>query len=511
MSNKRFTRRSFIKKAGLSAAVATQTLSVSAKGASQKPPNILFIMSDEHNADILGAAGNDIVRTPHLDALAEGGVTFEKCYCNSPLCVPSRMTFTAGKYISRTGAWSNNCWLPDPEYPSIARVLAAGGYEPYLCGKMHYDFTRRYGFTEIGGNMNQHKKRSRVRRRSADDLEPRPGISGRFNDFHPGDDSNILSHDKQVTAGTIDFLDNRDGSEKPFFLVAGYLAPHFPLIVPQRYWDNYRGKVPMPIIPEGHLESLPLNYKHLRIGFNMEDVPADIVRKGRELYYGLTEWVDNEIGKVLQALEKSEVADNTIIVYTTDHGEDMGEHGLWWKNCLYDCAARISLIVNWPERWPGGGRRTQVCSMVDLVQTIAELADAPVPDDWDGDSLLPVLDDPAAQWKDQAVSEYYAHNIASGYSMIRQGAFKYVYHTPPDDDHPAERELYDLDADRGEFNNLANQEDQKQRVSKMHKALLDELGEHPDDIEQRCRRDYAKGYDRPELRKKLKNIKKKKT
>ena len=323
-----------------------------------------------------------------------------------------------------------------------------------------------------------------------------PGISGRFNDFHPGE-SRILVHDRAVTRGTIEFLQKRKASNRPFFLLAGYLAPHFPLIVPEQYWEPYKSRVPMPRIPDGHLESQPRNYKHLRIGFNIEEVPDDIVKRGRELYYGLTQWLDEEIGKVLKALENSEVADNTVVIYTTDHGENMGEHGLWWKNCMYEQASRVPLIVSWPARWNGGQRRTEACSLVDLARTIGELGGASCPGDWDGDSMVGWLDDPDSGWKDVAVSEYYAHNIASGYAMIRIDQYKYVYHTPADENHPAERELYNLRDDSVEFNNLAARDKHKERIRQMHMALVEELGEEPDRTEQRCRADYARGYDRP--------------
>ncbi len=219
-----------------------------------------------------------------------------------------------------------------------------------------------------------------------------------------------------------------------------------------------------------------------------------MVKKGRELYYGLTEWMDEQVGKVLTALAASDAASNTVVIYTADHGENMGEHGLWWKNALYDQAARVPLIVSWPARWPGGQTARRACSLVDVVQTIAELGGAKTPPDWNGDSLVPWLEHPEARWKDRAVSEYYAHNIASGYAMIRSGRYKYVYHTAPDSQHPAQRELYDLQADPGEFHNLAAQPEQKTLIENLHAALVKEFGEDPEKTEHRCRADYAKGY-----------------
>jgi len=137
-----------------------------------------------------------------------------------------------------------------------------------------------------------------------------------------------------------------------------------------------------------------------------------------------------------------------------------------------------------------------------MAQTIAELGRADVPGDWNGDSMVRWLDNPDSEWKDLAVSEYYGHNIASGFAMIRMGDYKYVYHTPADADHPAERELYDLRSDQGEFNNLAGLKKYRQRMRAMHTALIKEIGENPNDTEQRCRADYARGYRRTDIKKK---------
>lgn len=504
MNTRQFTRREFLEATGAglaTTAMAQNQETPTSRARGNSTPNILLIMSDEHNADVMGCAGNRISRSPNLDALAERGIVFENCYCNAPLCVPSRLSFTAGKYASRVGAWSNDCWLPSAEYPSLPRLLQTQGYESFLCGKMHYDVSRRYGFAEIGGPIetNSNIKRGKGTRRAADDLTPMPGISRRFEDFHTGDDSRVLQHDRHVTEHAVKFIEERSSSDQPFFLLVGYLAPHFPLIVPEPYWKPYQGKVPLPVIPDGFLDTLPRNYRHLRIAFNVEDVPEDIVRLGRELYYGFVQWLDEEIGKIIQALRRSDAADNTVVIYTSDHGENMGEHGLWWKNCMYDSAARIPLIVSWPERWKGGQRRSEVCSLVDVVQTLADLGGANGPEDWDGDPMTRWLDDPKTKWKDSAVSEYYGHNIASGYAMFRRGRFKYVYHTPPDEHHPAERELYDLEKDPGEFRNLAEDPKQAGRIADMHAALVREIGEEPDSAEQRCREDYARGYVRDDI------------
>jgi choline-sulfatase len=251
----------------------------------------------------------------------------------------------------------------------------------------------------------------------------------------------------------------------------------------------------MPEIPPGLLDSQPTNLHHLRYGFGAVDPDPDIVRKGRDLYWALVDWFDTQVGILLETLSQTVHADNTVIIYTSDHGENKGDHGLWWKNNHYDHGSRVPLIVSWPARWAGGQRRTQVCSLVDLVQTLAGIAGETCPDDWDGDSLLPLLDDPSAQWKDFAVSQYYGHNIASGMNMLRKGRYKYIYHNRIDETHGQERELYDMHSDPKEFVNMASDPACKGIIDSMHADLVAELGEDPDTIEARCREEIVRGYE----------------
>jgi choline-sulfatase len=491
-------RREFLKKSALGLAgltLASGELFGADPGAPK--PNILLIMSDEHNPHVTGAYGNKVVQTPNMDALAAGGVTFDGHYCNSPLCVPSRASFTSCKYPSRVSTWSNSCELPTADIPSLPRMMNAAGYESFLCGKMHYDYTRRYGFTEIGGNFNDNFKTGKGKRRAANQTTETE-VSNRFAQFHPGPKNPVLEHDKKVTAGTLDFLSKRQATDKPFFLLAGYLAPHFPLVVPEEYYEKYKGKVDMPTIPPGFFDTLPLNYKLLRAGFEELNVPEQTVQTGRELYYGMVDWIDNEIGKVLAKLrENQELADNTIIIYTSDHGENMGEHGMWWKSCMYEQASRVPLIVNYPKRWAGGQRRSGASGHVDLVQTVVDLGGGKTPADWNGDSMVGRLDDPHHAWKDYAVSEYYAENIGAGYTMSRSGNWKYTYHAQIDATHPAERQLFDLSTDPGEFTNLADRPEHAQRIADMHQRMLAEVRATDfNATEQKARKELAYGYHR---------------
>jgi choline-sulfatase len=477
------------------AAVAGKTV-LAAAAKRVKKPNILWIMSDEHNYAVTGCYGNQIVQTLHIDSLAAKGITFDTHYCNSPLCVPSRASLTAGKYCSRVDTWGLTSELPDANIASLPRVLNAAGYKSYLCGKQHYDYTRRYGFIEWGGNFNNNYKTGKGHRDAPTSVTANK-LSNRYDSFHPGDHSSIMNHDQKVTVGALDFFDQHKDSEEPWFLFVGYLAPHFPLTVPQKYFDRYKDRIPMPEIPAGYLDSLSLNYKVQRAGFQEIGVPDDVVKRGRECYYGLTNWVDEEIGKVLAALDAhSEVAENTLIVYTSDHGENMGEHGMWWKNNMFETATRVPLIVSYPKRWKGGQRRKGASSHLDLVQTLIDVSSGKAPADWNGTSMTTWMDDPAHKWKDLAVSEYWAQFTASGYAMVRQGDWKYVYHTVIDAQHLDQHELYNLANDPKELHNLATMPEHKDRMTAMHKTLTAELGQNLNEIEERSRAELAEGYNR---------------
>ena len=206
-------------------------------------------------------------------------MTFDACYCSSPLCAPSRLSFTAARYASRCGAWGNTSWLPSDDYPTIAHALRAAGVEPYLCGKQHYDHSRRYGFTDLIPNLftNQdHKTGLGHRRDPEDDSINEQAWRNRETGFTTGERSKTMDHDRRVTAAATDFLGRRRPEDGPFFLLAGYLAPHFPLTVPRDLAGRYRGRVPMPVIPEGLLETLPTNYVQLRRGFGTVDLPEEI-------------------------------------------------------------------------------------------------------------------------------------------------------------------------------------------------------------------------------------------
>ena len=468
----------------------------------KEQPNILLLMSDEHNASIMGCDGNPLARTPVLDNLAKSGIMFNSFYCSSPQSVPSRQTLTTGKYVSHHNVWGNNPGVPEGT-PSLARLLNSVGYESYLSGKMHFMGIAEHGFTILddqekkkndGSAEPDNTDRGGKRKRIPADYFPSDNgeIGKEFRDLG-GVDKPVGGGDRKVSTKVIDFIRNRKTTDKPFFVTMGLSAPHYPLTVPNNLLAKYKGKIPAPEIPAGYLESLPLNYKHLRNDRKLENLPDATVQLARECYYAKVEWMDSIMGTVIETMRKSPLYDNTIIIYMSDHGENMGEHGMWWKNTLYDSGSRVPLIISYPKKWKGGQIRSGAAGNVDLVQTIAEMGGAKTPSDWDGNSMLSWINNPNTKWKDFAITEYYGPYLSSGMSMIRIADWKYVYHTRADENHPAELELFNLKSDPKELYNLAKEPSQQKRLKDMHATLVKQLGEDPEQSELRWKKGAMPG------------------
>lgn len=462
----------------------------------QRKPNIIMIISDEQNARIMGCAGDPWVNTPNLDQLAANGILLDAHYASSPICAPSRQSLTMGKYVSHHNVWNNGVGCPN-DAPSLPRILNASGYESFLVGGMKYN-GNNYGFSsyteEKGISLPNEGKKRREGSLAARKRVPAGIFKNNNNEL--GDEFSIMGAsdehmetftDVQRCKDALSFIKQRKETDKPFFLVVGFMAPHYPLEATKDLVNKYKDKIPMPEVPKGYVENLPLNYKHLRNERKFENVPENVQKLARESYYARVEWGDQKVGEVLKAIKNSSFSDNTVIIYTSDHGENLGEHGVWWKNTLYNSSAQVPLIMSWPKRWAGGQKRTKASGSVDLVQTIADIAKAQTPKDWDGNSMLKWLDNPSSAWKDMAISEYYAGYIASGIAMIRKENWKYVYHTRADTKHGPEIELYNMEKDPKELLNLAKDKKYTEKIKMLHASLVKELGEDPEQTEARWR------------------------
>jgi choline-sulfatase len=407
-------------------------------------------MSDEHAPQFSGFGGHPLVRTPHLDRLAASGVLFQNAYCNSPLCVPSRMSFMTGRYPHHNGAYDNATALSS-DAVTWAHLLRATGYDAVLSGKQHFvGPDQLHGFrAQLATDLHAGNAHGIFdwEQGTPAATRPWPGVA----QAGPGTTREI-EVDDAVEAAALAYLRDPARRERPWALDVGFIAPHFPLIVPQRYSDLYPPEtVDLPRIPPGHLEGQHPVFKRMRAMFGAVEFPEAQVRRARAAYYGLITYLDDKVGRLLAALEETGQLERTLVVYTSDHGEMAGEHGMWRKSTFYEHAVRVPLILAGPGL-PRGRQVARNVSLVDLTATLAEAAGTEPPvTPLDGDSLLPLARGDAgaeSAWKDEAFGEYLAHGVARPVAMLKRGPHKLIYSLG---DPPI---LFDLAADPGELHDL---------------------------------------------------------
>jgi choline-sulfatase len=423
-----------------------------------KRPNILFVMFDQLSPQSLPAYGHPLVQTPHLQALAEGGVVFDSAYCNSPLCAPSRFSMMAGQLPSRIGAWDNAAELPS-SVPTYSHYLRRLGYRTCLAGKMHF----------VGPDQ-LHGYEDRV----TTDIYPGDfGWTPTWDEpekihwwFHnmlsvveagPYDRSLEWDYDEEVGHHALRWLyDHARGSDdRPFMLTVSYIQPHDPYLAPRADWGRYdHDAIDMPAVPSVAPDQRdPLSRRLYELYDRGEyRVTDEHIRNARHGYYAMISYVDRKFGELLNALAETGLADDTVVIVTADHGDMLGERGLWYKMTFFERAARVPLILHAPRLF-GARRVAQNVSLVDLLPTFAELAGEGAPfapaTAIDGRSLLGLAAGRAEGWPDQVYGEYMAEGTFEPVFMTRRGGHKYVACAG---DPPL---LFDLASDPHELENLA--------------------------------------------------------
>jgi len=420
-----------------------------------RQPNLLILMADQLTPGALPAYGHKITKTPHIDALAAEGVVFDSAYCNSPLCAPSRYSFMAGQLPSRIGAFDNAAEFA-ADTPTFAHYLRRAGYRTILSGKMHFcGADQLHGFEE----------RLTTDIYPADfgwtpdweDPEHRPSWYHNMSSViqaGPCVRSNQLDFDDEVVAAARRKLFDiaRRERDRPFCLVVSMTHPHDPYAISEEYWSRYRADdIDLPSVTMAP-ETLDPHSRRLRHVCDMDAVPIgeQQIRNARRAYYGAVSYVDDQIGRIRRTLREAALADDTIVVLIADHGDMLGERGLWYKMSFFEGASRIPLMVAAPGRFTPRRVAASV-SLVDLLPTLVELAGNGAAPEYaaplDGRSLLPHLAGTGGH--DEVIGEYLAEGAVAPLVMIRRGRHKFV-HSPGDPD-----QLYDLAADHAELRNLA--------------------------------------------------------
>jgi len=431
--------------------------------------NLVIIMSDEHNPKVMGCAGHPVVQTPHLDALARRGTRFSSAYTTSPVCIPARAGFACGKYIHQIGFW-DNADAYDGTVPSWHHVLRERGHDVVSIGKLHFRLPGEdHGFTQEQIPMHIIEGKGDLMGLVRDDLPRRGGAKKMVAMAGPGE-SSYTFYDRDICARAQVWLREQGARkrEKPWVLFVSFVAPHFPLTAPPehfyRYWNQ---DLPMPKLYAREQRPRHPYLEDYRNSFCYDDYfeSEQDVKRALAGYFGLVSFLDENVGKVLGALEETGLAANTRVIYTSDHGDNLGARGLWGKSTMYDEIAGVPLIASGPGL-PAGKVVDTPVSHVDCYPTIVETAGVPFESVRDGHPGVNLVEVAGGLVPERTVlSEYHGMGSTTGAFAIRNGRYKYVHYAkyPP--------QLFDLERDPDETEDLAGRPEYAQALEECRQRL----------------------------------------
>ena len=442
--------------------------------------NIVFLFSDEHAGAVMGNSGHPIVQTPHLDRLAEQSYTFDNAYCNYPICTPSRLSMLTGRYPHQIEAWDLGA-IADRQYSTWGDYLTKAGYETVLCGRTHFNGTDRlHGFSHrlLDDLPRWCNRNGRPPRRTSD---ARRGSNSHVAECGPGDHEHTR-YDRNVADLAVDFLHERAAApdDTPFLLYCGFMHPHFPLIAPSEFFSQYDpDTLELPETWNEPLESQHPIIQHHRWAWQNDIPPPEaVVRCALACYYALVSCLDAQVGRILEAIDTSPLSENTLVIYTSDHGEMAGHHGIWQKQCFYEPAVRVPLMLRLPS--DEKGRVAENVSLVDVLPTLLEVAGLETPADLPGDSLLRIARHQANETIAEArhhndrervpseravLSEYHHMGMLNAGFMLKRGDYKLCHYVG------SEPQLFNVGVDPLENNDLASKPEYAAIRNEMEVAL----------------------------------------
>lgn len=445
--------------------------------------NVIVIMSDEHNPKVMGCAGHPVISTPHLDSLAARGTRFSSAYTTSPVCVPARAAFALGKYIYQIGFW-DNADAYDGSQPSWHHLLRDAGHDVVSIGKLHFNKKDEdHGFSEEQIPMHILEGKGDLMGLVRDDLPRRGGAKKMIGMAGPGESSYTL-YDREICARAQTWLRTRgqQKSAKPWALFVSFVAPHFPLTAPpEHYYRYFNQKLPMPKLYAREERTQHPYLQDYRGSFCYDDYfesEAD-VHRALSGYFGLVSFLDEQVGKIVSVFDELGMGANTDIIYTSDHGDNLGSRGLWGKSTMYEEIAGVPLICVGQE-FPKGAVVGTPASHVDVFPTVLNIQGEPFlqhKDTHPGTDLSEIAKGLVPQRC--VLSEYHGMGSRSSAFMIRVGQYKYVYYGN------YEPQLFDLGADPEELDDLAGKPEHA-GVLAMCRAKLFEMLD-PADVDRRAR------------------------
>lgn len=420
-----------------------------------EPRNLLIIMSDEHNPKFLGCKGHPFVHTPNIDRLAAGGARFDDVYTPCPVCVPARASFATGKYVHQIGCWDNA--MPfDGSMPSWHSILRDRGHQVVSIGKLHFrssDDDNGFSDEQVGMHIIEGKGDLLGLIRD-EDMPKRGGAYKMAKMAGPGE-SMYTTYDRDITARAQIWLREEAAkfSDKPWILFVSLVCPHFPLMAPpEHFYRYYDQDLPLPKLYDQRASEQHPYIEDYRRSFAYDeffDTP-DRVKRAQAGYMGLCSFLDENVGKIVGALKDGGWSDNTRVVYTSDHGDNLGTRGLWGKSTMYEESVGVPLVLSGPDI-PAGLTITTPTNLLDLypfiMNSVGQRDSDSVTAEHPGNDIMEIL---AGEHEDRPVfSEYHGMGSKTAAYMIRKGPYKLVYYT----DYPPQ--LFDLSEDPEELNDIA--------------------------------------------------------
>lgn len=447
-------------------------------------PNILFYCTDQQRFDTICALGNEHVLTPTLDQFVANGVAFTQTYCQSPICTPSRASFMTGMYPSRVHNTRNgNDTFPADAPPLISKLLADAGYDCGMIGKFHLQSSGKRTEPRLDDGYRYWKFSHAPRDDWPEGHDYAEWVREQGGDLDAMRESEERVDPKfhQTTWATersIEFIN--EVRTAPWMLTVNIYDPHPPFIPPKVYADKFNpDDMPGPYFRESDLAQ---QEKLKEIDFQNEiKTPEEHDAKTKQArYYAMIAQIDDQFARILKLLDESGQRDNTMIIFTSDHGETLGDHGLVFKGCrFYEGLVRVPLIFNWPGKIKNGLRSEGLVELLDMSATILDAAGVEIPEYFQGESLLPVMigEQSPDHIRDSVRCEYFDaldNHFTGGYgafgTMYRRGQYKLsIYHGKQ------LGELYDLDADPWEFDNLWDNPDYE---SLKHELIYESFDDH---------------------------------
>jgi iduronate 2-sulfatase len=454
--------------------------------AEEKPRklNVLYIVSDDLN-NSLGCYGHPQVKSPRIDELAKRGVRFERAYCQFPLCNPSRSSFLTGLRPDQTGVQDNAFVFRKkiPDVVTLPQLFQKNGYFVARVGKLyHYGVPNQIG-TDGLDDPPSWQKVINPKGRDKDDEDKIFSIDGKKSfggtlSWLSADGTDEEQTDGKIAEAAIGLLEQN--KDKPFFLAVGFFRPHTPYVAPHKYFDKYPpDKVPLVKMPADDRKDIPdpaLPVKNPSYGLDEKTQ-----REAVQAYFAAITFMDQQVGKLLDALDRLKLRDNTIVVFHSDHGYHLGEHGLWQKQSLFEESARVPLMIAVPGMKTAGQASPRVAELVDVYPTVAALCGLKGPENLAGKSLEPLLAKPDAAWDKVAVTQVQRGGGQPAKAKTPPAAFKGYsvrnerYRYTQWDDGKRGAELYDHESDPQEITNLTDKPEMAGVVKEMKAKLAEVL------------------------------------